>query len=484
MRAAENAAFARGVTAEALMDQAAEGIARTVSCFFPAPGLCIVFAGKGNNAGDAFASAELLQDSGWEIDLRLAFAEKDLGDLARKKLASLRQRAKPALPNRTGLSVILDGLLGLGATPPLREPVRTACREINRLRRSENAFVVALDLPTGLDGDSGEADDDCIRADITATIGFAKQGLLADRALNFVGRLEVVELQELRREEPAVTVVATAAALRDLLPRREFGAYKNQFGRVGVVAGSKGFTGAAVLCALGALRGGAGLVELFVPEDIYPIVAASAPPEVMVKPIPSYRSLSEQSIDVWAVGPGLGRAHASEIVSFLEHAAEPIVIDADGLNILAQDMPVLQRNQGPRLLTPHPGEMQRLFPGGETSRAELAQRFCAEFPVALLLKGSRTIVAERGRPSSYNTTGNPGIATGGMGDVLTGVCSALIAQKLSLYDAARLGAWLCGRAAELAIFNGNASEQSLLPSNVTENLGRAFCDLQLSPRAV
>jgi len=314
-------------------------------------------------------------------------------------------------------------------------------------------------------------------ADFTVTIGFAKRGLLADDALNFVGRLEVVPLRDLQAKSSG-EIVATAESLRALLPRRPFGAYKNQFGRIGVIAGSKGLTGAAALCSLGALRAGAGLVELFVPQEIYPIVAASAIPEVMVKPVVSYERLLDEKIDVWAVGPGLGRERATEILKFIEQAAQPMIIDADGLNIVAEKIAPLWKPAGPRLLTPHPGEMKRLFPEEKGSRAEIAERFCAQYPVALLLKGSRTIVAERDRALSYNTTGNPGMATGGMGDVLTGVCAALIAQKLSPYDAARLGAWICGRAAEIAIFEGNASEESLLPSDLLANLGRAFNDLR------
>src|SRR5438046_10000716 len=154
-----------------------------------------------------------------------------------------------------------------------------------------------------------------------------------------------------------------------------------------------------------------------------------------------------------------------------------MVVDADGLNILAEEIDVLKRCRGPRLLTPHPGEMQRLFPSGKMTRAGIARSFCEQFPVALLLKGSRTVVAQRDRPLSFNSTGNPGMAKGGMGDVLTGVCAGLIGQGLSLYDAARIGAWLCGRSAEIAIFNGNQSEQSLLPRDVLNHLGDAFKEL-------
>jgi NAD(P)H-hydrate epimerase len=154
-----------------------------------------------------------------------------------------------------------------------------------------------------------------------------------------------------------------------------------------------------------------------------------------------------------------------------------MVVDADALTIISTEVSILKNCRGPRLLTPHPGEMKCLAGDHKISRTELAKNFTAEFPVTLLLKGSRTVVAENGKRISYNTTGNPGMATGGMGDVLTGVCAALMAQKLSPFDAARVGAWVCGRAAEIAIFNGGESEQSLLPRDVLTNLGRAFREL-------
>jgi len=517
MRAAEEAAFARGVEVEALMDKAGAGVAQAVTRFFRKPGKCIVFAGKGNNAGDALVAAECLRRVGWQIEVRLAFRESDCNELMRKKLESLRRRPPEILGATPGgggtdlgvilvelfaeaaeeLSaaqeaiaaeayiaaaaplIILDGLLGLGAKPPLRDPIRTACRSINQLRVAKSAYVFAVDLPTGLDGDSGKTDRDCVIADFTVTIGFAKPGLLADDALNFVGRLEVVHLDELRSpEKKAKEVVAALPAFRELLPRRKFSTYKNQCGRIGVVAGSRGFIGAALMTSQSALRAGAGLVEVFVPEEIYEIVASAAPMESMVKPLGSYRDLLKEKADVWAVGPGLGKSRAAEILELIEKAKQPMVIDADALNILAEKTSTLKHCKGKRLLTPHPGEMKRLSPDEKETRAKTATKFCQRFPVTLLLKGSRTIVAERDRPLSYNTTGNPGMATGGMGDILTGVCAGLAGQGLSLYDAARLGAWLCGRAAEIAIFNGNQSEQSLLPRDILDQLGDAFNELK------
>jgi hydroxyethylthiazole kinase-like uncharacterized protein yjeF len=348
------------------------------------------------------------------------------------------------------------------------------------LRREQGAFVFAVDLPTGLNADSGERDpEDCVTADFTATIGFAKHGLFLDDVIDLVGRIEVVPLPDLLPEIAGPTAIAaTAPALRSLLPRRKFSTYKNQFGRIGVVAGSKGFVGAALMTAHGALRAGAGLVEVFVPQDIYPIVASSAPIEAMVKPIRNYRALLDEKIDIWAVGPGLGKSHASEILQLIKRAKQPMVVDADGLNMLADKIDILENLAGPRLLTPHPGEMARLFEVGKMSRAGVARNFCDRFPVTLLLKGSRTIVYERDKPISYNTTGNPGMASGGMGDVLTGVCAGLLGHKLSRYDAGRLGAWLCGRAAEMSIFCAGASEESLLATDVLAHLGNTFNELR------
>ncbi len=482
MREAEEAAFARGIAVEALMDQAGAGIARAVRQFFPQPGRCVVFAGKGHNGGDALVAAQCLKQAGWDIDLRPAFPEHQCAELTRKKLQTLRdtRASRPDLSRPPSDTIILDGLLGLGSKQLLREPIRAAAQEINRLRREGNPYVFAVDLPTGLNGDSGETDpEDCVIADFTITIGFAKHGLIVDSAVDFVGRLEVVALPDLIVAESAANEqLATAHSLQPLLPRRKFDCYKNQFGRIGVVAGSEGFVGAAMLTTEGALRAGAGLVEVFVPKDLYELMAAIAPLESMIKPMRSSRDLAGREIDIWAVGPGLGKERGSEIVKLVEQAKQPMVVDADALNALAGKIDILKRCAGPRLLTPHPGEMKRLFASGKMSRAGTARNFCEQFPVALLLKGSRTIVCERGQPVSYNSTGNPGMATGGMGDVLTGVCAGLLGRGLTVYDAGRIGAWVCGRAAEIAIFHAGQSEESLLPRDVLAYLGAAFNDLR------
>ena len=484
MKALETRAFAEGVSPEALMEEAGAQVAAVVRQFFPTPGRCVVFFGKGHNGGDALVAARQLARRGWKVELRPAFDPDVWSSLTvRKQREFTESQSRVAVVPRQengGALVVLDGLLGIGAGGALREPIRAAAREINRLRTEENAHVFALDLPTGLDGDSGAADADCVVADFTATVGFAKTGLLADGATPFTGRLAVLPLAALsaRAGTDETATVATARTLTARLPRRRFEMHKGECGRVGIVAGSAGLTGAAVLCTEACMHAGAGLVTLYVTPEIYVLIAGRIAPEVMVKEVASCLAVLEGRHDALAVGPGLGNREA-ELLKLVQRAPQPMVVDADALNALARRTDLLARCAGPRLLTPHPGEMARLdAASARRPRSETAREFAQRFPVTLLLKGARTVVAEAGRPLSYNSTGNPGMATGGMGDVLTGVCAALAGQGLGLYDAARLGAWLCGRAAELAVFEGGESEESLTARHVIAHLGGAFKNLR------
>ncbi len=474
MKAIEQRAFAAGVFAEALMDDAGAQIAALVRQFHPRPGTCLVYYGKGNNGGDALVAAWHLQRAGWQIELHSAYPEDALGDLCRRKLADLDMPERET--RRTGVRVVLDGLLGIGVSGALREPIRSFVREINALRET-GARVVAIDLPTGIDADTGEPGNPCVTADLTATIAFAKGGLLADAATPHVGRLAVLPLAALKTDAATGETIAIPETLAGLLPRRSFDSHKTQYGRVGIVAGAPGTVGAAVMTATAALRAGAGLIHLYVRPEAYPIAATACPPEVMVRAVTSYEEVLGEKLDILAVGPGLGQEHSWEILRLIERAPQPMILDADGLNILAQKMGTLARCAGPRLLTPHPGEMACLTEMGNIPRCEIVERFTREHAVTLLLKGARTLVGERGQPLSYNTTGTPGMATGGMGDILTGVCAALAGQGLTLYDAARLGAWLCGRAAELAISHGGHSEQTLAATDLCAHFGAAFAEL-------
>lgn len=480
MKEVERKAFDDGIDAEVLMDQAGEGIARAILEREPHPGLCIAYLGKGNNAGDAIVAGTLLGKAGWEVWIRQLVPESDLQPLPRKKLQELSSRRisdrLSTLPNRKSVA-ILDGILGIGSRPQLNAALKVLTSEINTLRRSSNATVYALDLPTGI-GDEG-VDPDAVMADFTLTVGFPKTALFRDEATNFVGRILVVELAQLTArgpKDPERAILSAPGNLSNLVPRRSFDSHKGDYGRVGVVAGSRGFVGASILCSEAAARAGAGLISLYVPEEIYSLAAAKVTPEIMVKPTSDLRSVLDDRLDAIGIGPGLGSARRQEILETVAQFAGPMVVDADALNALSTAVVQLKACAGPRLLTPHPGEMSRLWATSGKSRIEIVREFTSAYPVTLVLKGSRTVVGQSGKPLAYNSSGSPGLAKGGSGDVLTGVCAAFLAKGISPYDAARLGTWLCGRAAELTA--NHFSEESMLPSDLFGCLGTAFRDLR------
>jgi hydroxyethylthiazole kinase-like uncharacterized protein yjeF len=475
MQTAEEQLFATGVEAEPLMDRAGLGIAQEVDRFFLVRGTVIAFVGPGHNGGDALVAVRHLREMGWGIELRLVGRER-FRPLTEKKLEQLGEVVAVA---GGGELVLLDGLLGIGARGPVRGDIAEAAAEMNSLRRERAARTVAIDLPSGLDGDTGEAYVGAVVADLTLTIAYPKAGLLADRATDHVGRLALVPLDEIEATGgDAGAVLIEPRHLAQVLPRRNFDTHKGMAGRVGVIAGSRGLTGAAILCSAAAVRGGAGLVTLFVPGDLYPIVAQCAIPEVMVKPVATYAEVAGANLDVIAVGPGLGSDRAGEILDLVANDPRPCVVDAEALNMIAAGgVDILDQCHVPRLLTPHPGEFERLFPRGGRSRRQWAEDFSDRYPdVTLLLKGARTIIKEDGEPAAFNPTGHPGMATGGLGDVLTGLSAALIAQGLSTYAAGCAASWLAGRSAELAIHG--QSEESFCASDAIQHLGAAFRSLR------
>ena len=478
MRRAEKAAFARGVQAEDLMEEAGRGVAEIVRQFYNVPGICIVFCGKGHNAGDALVAARYLASWGWLIDVRFAFSAAMLAPLTARKLDQLAETGRD-LPAGNS-TVVLDGLLGIGAKGEPRGEIALAIQSINRLRREQGAWVLAIDIPSGLDEATGAPASVCVTADLTAAIAVAKDCLVADAATDVVGRLAVIELKELPQPESARWHLSTSKSIQAWLPPRSFDLHKGDCGRVGIIAGSSGFTGAARLCSAAALRAGAGLITLLSKSDCSDVLATSAVPEVMVKTVMSYREILDLRFDSLAIGPGLGTGSAAEILSIIEHAEQPVVVDADAINVLSQDVRLLKRCAGPRLLTPHPGEMERLFPQEGRERRQWLDDFLSEYPITLLLKGARTLIGEAEDARFINSTGNPGMASGGMGDVLTGVCAALCAQVISrnLLQSAVVGAWVCGRAAECAVFSGRDSPESLCATAVLNNLGPAFRSLR------
>lgn len=496
MRALEAAAIAGGISETALMEEAGRGLARAVLDLVPRPDAIIIFAGKGHNAGDAWVAARHWLDAGWSVAAVACFPHHEWRPLATEKWRIVRDRLLPSVPN-SGRLVVVDALLGLGSSPPLRPPLLDACRRINALRDERNALVVAVDGPSGVNFDTGQGDPDAVRADLTITIGAVKRGLLAEDALSHVGRLSVVPVTALTppaASEPEADAVLTPSLLRAWMPPpRPYDFHKGQAGRVLVVAGSRGMLGAGRLCATAAVHGGAGLVTLAVPVSLQDTAAASLPPEIMVRGYRQWSDLTAEKADVLAVGPGLGRHDDPALARWLAHDPHPAVVDADALNALAAlattgEKPAADHARTAlarpdRLLTPHPGEMRRLLEAWQpelvaTSRAHQARGLATAFGATVLLKGARTVIATPGQPLAHNTTGHPGMASGGMGDVLTGLCAALHAQGMTPHHSACAASWLIGRAAELALGHPLNSPESLRASLVIHHLGQAFSALR------
>ena len=482
MKAVEEAVFKGGATPGRLMECAGEGIARVIQEFFPGGGTVVVYCGRGHNGGDALIAARHLVSSGWRLFIRLASPVAELTELTRRHLGKLpTETIVESIPSKiTGQLILLDGLLGIGSTGNPRGMTAELIREMNALRDQQGGFSVATDLPSGLDGTTGEVLHPCVHADLTVTLGMVKSGLIADSATSVVGRLALVSLPRLTPPygKGDEAKVLTADLLKSSLSVRKFDSFKGTYGRIGILAGSRGYLGAARLASSASVHAGGGLVTLYTLAENYELLASLCIPEVMVQSVDSYLDVLSGTHDVLAIGPGLGHSYDDELRKLVSVATIPCVVDADALNASSKEITILSNCAAPRLLTPHPGEMERLDPQNGRTRRDWAEEFVAAYPVTLLLKGSRTIIAEKEKATVFNTTGNPGMGSGGMGDVLTGVCAAMIGGGHTVRDAAMLGAWLCGRAAELAIFHETDSQESLTASSVINHLGAACNSLR------
>ena len=458
MRELDRRTIAAGTPSAELMDRAGQAVARTVQRLLAphANHSVLLFAGKGNNGGDAIVAARYLANAGCTTTLILLGRRTELtGDplFHFQKLIGVEVREWPCpLPTAT---VVVDGLLGTGLSGDVREPYRTAIQAIN----DSPALVVAIDIPSGLGTSS------CVRADVTVTMGLPKIDLLQPSAVDYVGRLEVADLGFPAAFIAALTTNVELITPADLVwPQRRRSAHKGHFGHLLIVAGSEGYTGAPVLCAHAAARSGVGRVTLAVPRSIYPIVAAQSPPEVMPRPLDSLAG----QFDAVAIGPGLG--HGAKIPQF----DLPTVLDADALDLRAI--------RPGMVLTPHPGEMARLTGKSaaevQSDRWAVARQFAREHHVTLVLKGAGTVVTDANSPLWINATGNPGMAKGGMGDALTGLIGGLLAQGLSPLDAARTGVYLHGLAGDRAAARIGAT--AFLTTDLIESLGAAWHTLHTS----
>ncbi|MEU7741473.1 NAD(P)H-hydrate dehydratase [Nonomuraea sp. NPDC049158] len=474
IRTAERALMAR-LPDGTLMDRAATGLAAVCA------GLLgrvygtrvLLLVGSGDNGGDALYAGARLAGRGARVEAVLAGSKTHEAGLEAFRRAG-GTIAGPDAVDRAEL--IVDGLVGIGATGALREPYAGLAEAAN----AAPGLVVAVDVPSGVDASTGQVDGAAIAAQVTVTMGAPKAGLLVDPGASKVGEIELIDIG-LAPYLPDPDVVAFThrdVAGRLKSPMGESDKYRR--GVLGVAAGSDRYTGAAVLAVGGALRAGAGMVRYVGPGEPVAQVRTHWPEAVITE-------LSEPSIDevgrvqAWVLGPGLGTGDwAHELAARVLASDVPVLVDADALTLVARDRALLRRT-APVLITPHAGELSRLLEVDreaiEAGRLRYARQAAAELGVTVLLKGSTTVVAEQGLPVRVNPTGTAWLATGGTGDVLSGVAGALLAQGLDPYDAGSCGAYLHGLAGRIA-----AEDAPLTAADVASAVPAAIRTLRDSSR--
>ncbi len=461
-----------------------------------------IFCGTGNNGGDGVAAARILLQGGYRVRAFL------VGDRAKmtpderameEKLLAAGGRLEPFDPEDAEVKVwlstcgcVVDALFGVGLRRPLEGVFRATVELINR----GGGQVVACDLPSGVDGDTGEVLGAAVRASVTVTFTCPKPGLYMGEGAALAGKVQVEDIgipanlaHSMVAQGAAVTEVMPGF-MRCLLPRRPAAAHKGDFGKLFILAGSEGYTGAPVLAARAALRTGAGLVFLGVPRSIYPIVAVKCD-EAMPFPLPEdYEKLVEKarSCDVALIGPGLGLAPETQqlVLRLLEDMDLPVVLDADGINALAGHIDSLDKRRSPTILTPHAGEFARLtgclLPVRD--RLTAARDFAEAHKCTLVLKGRGTVTAAPEGQCWICGTGNPGMAKGGSGDVLAGMIAALLGQKHlagsdgeNVSQMAAWAAWYHGKAGDRCA--EALGEYAMLPRDLIEAIPEVLKENQL-----
>ncbi len=512
MRALDRATIDGGHVAGAeLMERAGHALALAAAKHFGSPLALrvLVIAGSGNNGGDGFVAARHLRAMGARVAVGVIVPRDQIAGDALAHLKSLEASgvAPVFLDGDEALGLLtqgadrwdwaIDALLGTGASGEPRGLVPAACEALRRLR-AHGTRVIAADLPTGVSADDGAVAAHAVEADLTVTFGALKRGHVLHPGRGRCGALELVGIGLVAPEHAGVRGVQLADPheLGALLPPRDPRAHKGSAGRVLVVGGAAGMTGAIVLAARAATRAGAGYVRVAAPASLQDVIASQ-----LIEPMPvacgegAHRSLNESAAarileevelaDAVALGPGLSRRPETLRLAheLLARVDRPLVLDADGLAAIAppdaDPVEALKRVPAPRVLTPHLGEMARLTgerPSAlEANRIDAAREWAARWGCVLVLKGAPTVVAAPDGRTSVNPTGNAGMATAGMGDVLTGAIAALLAQRLAPFDAARLAVFAHGAAGDAAA--AEIAPVGLVASDVVERLPRALAGI-------
>ena len=462
-----------------------------------------VLCGRGNNGGDGFVVARTLVQRGIDVGVFLLGSVSEISGDARINLEVLGRIGLTVVEITTAqewelhfteiseCDLVVDAILGTGFRGQLSGLLETVVADVNAL----GVPIVSIDLPTGVSADTHVVDGTAIEASMTVTLGAPKIPLVFPPADSHGGDLVIADIgipypvfEELDGE---YLEILTRERMREIVPARVADSHKGDFGRVLVVAGSNGRTGAAHLSAIGALRSGAGLVTIATPRSCVPIIAAMAP-EYMTEGLDETASgtidygaidrVLDLKADVIAVGPGLGQAPSTSafVHALVERAGVPLVLDADALNAFVGEPERLMGRDGVDvIITPHPGEMARLLNTSiekvQSDRLKHAREFAAAHKVHVVLKGHRTVIAAPDGRTFVNLTGNAGMATGGTGDLLTGMLAAWFAQLLDAEAACKLAVYLHGTAGDLA--EADEGEVALIATDIAARLGDAVLEL-------
>ncbi len=488
-----------GLTFAELMERAGRAVAEEV--LKEEPHTVTVVCGKGNNGGDGLVCARYLVEAGKRVAVFLLESE-NISSLSQENLKKLRGKDVVLRTGLKGLKealkgsdVVVDALFGFGFKGEMRSLYKECVEEINEHSRK----VISIDVPSGLDVSTGKVEGKCVKASKTVTFIAPKIGLLLYPGASYAGEIVVKEIgvPEKIVEEISRVEISTEKRMASLLPSPSPQAHKWSVGSIFIVAGSRGMAGAAVLAAQGSMRMGAGIVKIALPHSINSIVQTSLP-ECLTLPLPETKSgtLSLDSLpllkkeisryQVVLLGPGVSRNSETQkvVLDLVRFLDKPMVIDADALFALTSKPEILREKKTPLILTPHPGELSRFF---SVSSQEIAENplFWGGRAVELLnslivLKGARTLVFSKEKVF-LNLTGNPGLATAGTGDVLSGIIASLVAQGLSAFYASSLGVYLHGLAADIAA--SQLTQYSLLSSDLPHFLPQAILKLQESLKA-
>ena len=494
--------------AEELMDHAGLGVANMVEHFadivaYTAPRIHLI-AGRGNNGGDAFAAARYLHEYGYDVLVWMAGTANELKGESLQHLSRLRaagveveelptkQHWEEAMRDGPQGDIIVDGVLGVGLSGPARGPAVGAIQYINAV--SSHAHVVSIDVPSGLDADTGVAHGEAVKADLTATIGMPKKGLIEPAALEYVGTVDIVDIgipHELLQQIPSDDnrELIHHLDLIPFFPRRWRSSHKGDYGRALIIGGAAGYAGAVSMAARAAIRSGAGLVTVITPQSVAPIVAGACLESMVIgeRETADHTLAAEcwvewsrkvSGFDAVLVGPGLGRNEniRTLVRQVVRDCTVPLVLDADALAVLAGQAHWLDKARAPVVITPHPGEfamlMAQRIQDVQQDRQGVALAAARFTRSTVVLKGAGTIVAQDGKPIAVNLTGNPGMATGGAGDVLAGMLVALLAQGLAPYDAARAAVYLHGQAGDFMAWR--KSQIGLIAGDIIEEIPYVF----------